>query len=106
MKRKEILIIIGVIVLLGVLLFIGCLFNRIERLESELERTNNEYVMVVIDNDNLKDEITDLHNNIYNLFEKKPYELHIEHDNERITYQQDKFGIFDSYTKMTSTILY
>ena len=96
MKRKEILIIIGVIVLLGVLLFIGCLFNR----------TNNEYVMVVTDNDNLKDEITDLHNNIYNLFEKKPYELHIEHDNERITYQQDKFGIFDSYTKMTSTILY
>ncbi len=51
------------------------------------------------DNDKLSKENQELSNNIYNVFEKQPYTITIKHDDEYITYSQDKFGLFDSYTK-------
>ena len=56
----------------------------------------------ILENDDLKDHIDDLNSNIYNLFNKQPYKLTIEHDNSRITYEQDKFGLFDSYRSITT----
>lgn len=102
MNKKEILITVGVIVLLILLMIIGGLVNKINSYEEKLSKLNDEYVEIVAENNNLKDNIDSLNENIYNLFEKKPYKLSIEHNDERITYQQDKFGLFDSYYRVTS----
>lgn len=101
MNKKELSIILIIVVVLGLILTIGVLVNKIERYEEKLSKLDKEYVSLVTENDKLKDNIEELNSNIYNLFEKKPYELSITHDDTRIIYKQDKFGWFDSYMKST-----
>lgn len=101
MNKKEILIVTSIIVFLICLIIMGGLLNKINKYEDEISKINNEYIKIVAENDNLKNDIDDLNQNVYNLFEKKPYKLNIKHNDTRITYQQDKFGLFDSYIKNT-----
>ena len=100
--KLENVLFIGVIVVIIYVLTICMFMNRINGYEEKLEKSGNDYEKVVTENDNLKDHINDLNSNIYNLFNKQPYKLTIEHDDSRITYEQDKFGLFDSYHSITT----
>ena len=102
--KLENVLFIGVIVVIVHILTIYMFMNRINGYEEKLERSNDAYEKVVIENDDLKDRINDLKDhineldsNIYNVFNKQPYELTIEHGDSTITYEQDRFGLFDSY---------
>lgn len=101
MKGIKNLILIGVVVLLMLISVIGFLANKNIEYKKELSKLNEEYAKIVTENSDLKENIDDLNENIYNLFEKKPYRIHITNNDTSITYQQDKFGWFDSYTKST-----
>lgn len=100
--KLENVLFIGAIVMIIYVLTICMFMNRINGYEEKLERSSNDYEKVVIENDNLKDHIDDLNSNIYNVFNKQPYKLTIEHNDSMITYEQDKFGLFDSYHSITT----
>ena len=100
--KLENVLFIGVIVVIIYVLTICMFMNKINGYKEKLERSGNDYEKVVTENDNLKDHIDNLNSNIYNLFNKQPYKLTIKHDDSRITYEQDKFGLFDSYHSITT----
>ena len=102
-KLKNVLF-IGAIVMIIYVLTICMFMKKVNGYEEKLEKIGNDYEKVIIENNNLKDHIEDLNSNIYNLFNKQPYKLTIEHNGSRITYEQDKFGLFDSYRSMTTRI--
>lgn len=112
-RNKIITLILDVGMLISILVLVLVIVIRVlsndnYKYEKEISDLMNERYEIVTENSDLKATVEDLNKeveyynkNIYNLFEKKPYELRVKNDKEYILYTQDKFGIFDSYSKMT-----
>ena len=97
--KKETIAIVGLVIfiLLGIITVLGVNYSiMVGEYETKIEELSE-------DNVKLSEEINELSENIYNVFEKQPYKISIDRDGEYITYQQDKFGWFDSYSKSTIT---
>lgn len=103
-KLKNVLF-IGACVIIIYVLTVCVFMNKINKYEEELETSNKSYEKIVAENNNLQEHINDLNENVYKMYNKQPYKINITHDNESITYGQDRFGLFDSYYKMTTHIL-
>lgn len=92
---KEVMIFIGCIVLVFlVIMGIYCknvYDDKINNYETTISQLQSE-------NEELTNKVQDLNDNVYNAFNKQAYKLRVEHDGAHITYQQDKFGLFDSYS--------
>lgn len=96
--KLENVLFIGVCIIIVYVLTVCAFMNKINRYEEKLEASNKSYDELVTENNDLQD-------NIYKMFNKQPYKMNIKHDNEFITYGQDKFGLFDSYYSFTSYTL-
>lgn len=93
---KEFIIFVGcILVVFLVIIGVYCrntYIDKIKGYESQIEQLKSE-------NQQLSEKVEDYNENVYNMFNKQPYELRVNHDDTHITYKQDKFGLFDSYTK-------
>lgn len=101
LKAENLVIMIMGIIIIVLVATIGDMNNIIKDKElacdKRIEQLNK-------DNEKLVEEKYELEQNVYNMFEKKPYSISLQHDGSTITYKQDKFGLFDSYHKMVTTV--
>lgn len=98
-KTENLVILVMGIIIIVLVATIGEFQNIITENKESYEKRIDK---LVEENGELSKQNYDLNENVYNMFEKKPYELTIKHDDNTITYKQDKFGLFDSYYKMTT----
>lgn len=96
--KLENVLFIGVCIIIVYVLTVCAFMNKINGYEEKLEASNKAYDELVTENNDLQD-------NVYKMYNKQPYQINITHDNENITYKQDKFGLFDSYYSLTSYTL-
>lgn len=101
-KIENIVILVMGVVIIVLVATLGEINKKILNYEDSYETLSLKYDNIAKENIELTNEVNDLNNNIYNLFEKQPYKLTVHHNNETITYQQSKFGLFDSYIKSTT----
>lgn len=103
--KLENVLFIGVCIIIVYVLTVCAFMNKINGYEEKLEASNKSYDELVTENNELVTENNDLQDNVYKMYNKQPYQINITHDNENITYKQDKFGLFDSYYSFTSYTL-
>ena len=95
---KLVMLFIGVCIIVIYGLTVYGFMQKINMYKELLQISNETYEELVTENNDLQD-------NVYKMFNKQPYEMNIKHNNEIITYGQDKFGWFDSYYSFTSYTL-
>ena len=102
-EEKHILRVVIIIMTIMLIAAFGEVNNKKHEYENSYRKLESENLKLKTTISEMTEEVEDLDNNIYNLFEKKPYKLRIKHDNTMITYEQESFGLFDSYSKTTMT---